>query len=47
MLAEKYCDMAATGWQVTTEEIQRDVREILGGGFLDFVERDMRGGAAG
>lgn len=36
VLAEKYQDLAATGWQVTKEEIQRDVKGLLGGEFQRF-----------
>jgi hypothetical protein len=35
-LAEKYAGLEAVGWAVTDEEIQRDVTELLGGGFEKF-----------
>lgn len=36
VLAEKYGSLLATGWEPTTAEIRRDVRELLGGGFERF-----------
>jgi hypothetical protein len=39
VLKEKYSDLADTGWKVTREEIQRDVRWLLGGAFDDFCAR--------
>lgn len=39
VLTEKYDDLAATGWRVTKEEIQRDVRALLGGEFERFCGR--------
>jgi hypothetical protein len=38
-LAEKYELAAQTGWPVTEAEIARDVRKVLSGNFLEFVER--------
>jgi hypothetical protein len=29
VLVDKYCDLAATGWQPTREEIERDVRDLF------------------
>lgn len=37
VLAEKYVDLAATGWAVTDEEIRRDVADLFGGNFWKFV----------
>ena len=37
VLAEKYELTAKTGWVVTEEEIRRDVKDLLGGAFLDFI----------
>lgn len=37
VLTQKYCDLAATGWIVTREEIERDVQELLGGSFEKFL----------
>ena len=37
MLAEKYTDLAATGWVVTDEEIRRDAHDLLGGAFEAFL----------
>ena len=36
-LTEKYTATAAVGWEVTDPEIQRDVTELLGGGFQRFL----------
>lgn len=35
-LSDKYSALDAAGWTVTDEEIQRDVRELLGGSFTRF-----------
>ena len=39
VLADKYADIAATGWRVTEQEIRRDVGELLGGNFKAFLAR--------
>jgi len=39
VLAEKYCDIARTGWHVSEEEIKRDVANLFGGNFWDFIKR--------
>ena len=39
VLVDKYCDMAATGWIVTAEQIERDVRGLFGQNFLDWIGR--------
>ena len=39
VLAEKYADLAATGWQVSDEEIRRDVADLFGGNFWSFIGR--------
>lgn len=36
VLADKYCDLADTGWNVTETEIQRDVKNLFGGAFERF-----------
>jgi len=36
-LADKYQDLAATGWQVTQAEIDRDVAGLFGGNFWSFA----------
>jgi hypothetical protein len=36
VLVEKYTDLARTGWQVTREEVQRDVKDLFGGAFERF-----------
>ena len=38
VLTEKYSDLADTGWQVTEEDIKRDVELLFGGVFERFVE---------
>ncbi len=40
VLAEKYADLAATGWGVTEEEIGRDVADLFGGNFWKFIGRE-------
>lgn len=37
VLLDKYCDMAATGWEPTQAEIERDVKQLLGGAFEEFI----------
>jgi len=44
VLADKYADIAATGWPVTEKAIQRDAAMLLGGNFRQFCGR---GPAAG
>jgi hypothetical protein len=39
LLAEKYADVAATGWTVTRSEVERDVRDLFGGAFEAFCAR--------
>jgi hypothetical protein len=39
VLADKYAALAQTGWTVTPEEIQRDVRDLFGGAFARFCGR--------
>jgi len=36
VLVEKYEELAATGWDATTAEIERDVRALFGGAYADF-----------
>ncbi len=36
VLAEKYDDLAQTGWEITPAEIQRDVNDLFGGAFERF-----------
>ena len=38
VLVEKYTDLAATGWQPTRAEIERDVRDLFGGAFESFLK---------
>ncbi len=35
-LVDKYADLAATGWEPTAAEIERDVRNLFGGAFTQF-----------
>lgn len=37
VLAEKYADLAATGWEPTQAEIERDVKLLFGGAFEAFL----------
>ncbi len=39
VLAEKYEDLAATGWEPTRAEIERDVRDLFGGALERFIAR--------
>jgi len=39
VLGEKYDALAATGWQPTRAEIERDVHGLLGGAFEEFLGR--------
>ena len=36
VLTDKYMDLARSGWEPTWKEVQRDVHQILGGGFEAF-----------
>jgi hypothetical protein len=38
-LAKQYANLAATGWDVTDEEIRRDVDGLFGGNFTEFLSR--------
>lgn len=38
VLVDKYADLAAIGWTVTEEEINRDVKDLLGGNFWEFLK---------
>jgi hypothetical protein len=37
VLVDKYQDLAATGWPLTGEDIDRDVSNLLGGNFERFL----------
>ena len=39
VLADKYADLAATGWVLDEREIERDTAKLFGGNFWDFIER--------
>jgi len=41
VLYEKYRDILATGWTISTEEVQRDVDKIFGGNFWSFVKKRL------
>ena len=41
VLVEKYADLAATGWEPTKAEIQRDVQDLFGGAFERFCGRQQ------
>jgi hypothetical protein len=36
VLTDQYSALAETGWEPTQSEIDRDVRDLLGGAFLRF-----------
>lgn len=38
VLAEKYADLAATGWVVTEADLRRDIQDLLGGAFQKFLK---------
>jgi hypothetical protein len=38
VLADRYTELAATGWETTEAEVRRDVRDLLGGGFERFAQ---------
>jgi hypothetical protein len=38
VLAEKYADLAATGWNVSEKEIKEDVARLFGGNFWSFAQ---------
>ena len=40
VLKDKFADLAATGWPVTREEVQRTVRDYLSGNFERFLARE-------
>ena len=39
VLTDKYADLLRTGWVVTREEIERDVRGLFGENFWAFLRR--------
>jgi hypothetical protein len=39
ILTEKYDDLSRTGWEVSKQEIQRDVSSLFGGAFESFCSR--------
>jgi hypothetical protein len=39
VLCNKYRDLLATGWKLTDQEIERDVRHLLSDNFLAFLKR--------
>lgn len=39
VLFDKYSDMLDTGWGVTEDEIRRDVNNLFGGNFWNFIEK--------
>lgn len=39
VLADKYEELSASGWQASEEEIQRDVADLFGGNFWRFLGR--------
>jgi hypothetical protein len=41
ILVQKYEDLAATGWDPSTVEIERDVRALFGGAYRDFLALNL------
>lgn len=39
VLVDKYADLMASGWKLTREQVQRDVRLLLRDNFVEFCER--------
>ncbi|MFM1921324.1 MAG: hypothetical protein RLZZ303_2958 [Candidatus Hydrogenedentota bacterium] len=39
VLTEKYAALLRTGWNLSEQEIRRDATQLLGGNFLQFVQR--------
>ncbi len=39
-MADKYEDLLAAGWPIEEGEIRRDVEQLLGGNFREFLQRD-------
>jgi hypothetical protein len=39
VLVDKYEDLAATGWEVSDDELTRDVNDLFGGAFEAFCAR--------
>ncbi|MCX8108842.1 MAG: glucuronate isomerase [Verrucomicrobiae bacterium] len=39
VLLDKYCDITAAGWEPTLADVERDVKQLLGGAFVDFVQK--------
>jgi len=42
-LIDKYNDIVVSGWQVTAEEIQRDVADLFYNNFWNFLKRELPG----
>ena len=42
VLADKYGDLAATGWTPTRDEIERDVKKLFGGAFDEFCSTQLQ-----
>ncbi|NLM40271.1 MAG: glucuronate isomerase, partial [Firmicutes bacterium] len=39
VLLDKYTDLLETGWQLTQDEIARDISDLFGGNFWKFIEK--------
>ena len=39
ILTEKYTTLMETGWDLTEEEIKRDIYSVFGGAFEEFISR--------
>ena len=34
--------LMSTGWVLTKEDVERDVERLLGGAYIEFMEKDLR-----
>ena len=39
VLVDKYVDLVATGWTVTAQDVQHDVKRVLSANFEEFVAK--------
>ena len=42
VLAKEYQKMIDSGWRLTRREIRRDVQQLFGGAYEDFMKKDLR-----
>ena len=41
VLCDKYADLLATGWSIDDKEVRRDLAQLFGGNFWDFLRRSI------